>query len=104
MALHELRDVGEAIEKLRRLRKDLPQGEAQAAVDRQLLRMAEHLEGIVGDDERLRERRQLRQEAMDACPVPGSLGLLEIQGKVGTVLDLMLKGATAASAWQRVLK
>lgn len=103
MSLHELKDIGEAVEKLRRLRNDLGDCDARDAVDRQLVRLTEHLEGVIGDDQRLRHRLELRREAIAACPEPERLTMHEVQGRMTTVLDLMLKGASAAVAWKKVL-
>lgn len=103
MPLHDLKDLGECIEKLRRLRRDLGEGDVRNAMDRQLLRLTEHVEGIVGDDERLKVRREAREQARAACPQPNQWHFLEVKGKVAAVVDLIIEGAKAADAWKRVL-
>jgi len=103
MPLHDLKDLGEALEKVRRVRKDLPEGDARQAIDGSIVRLVEHVEHIVGGDERLAKRTEAEREAIKAIPQGKKLQLLRIEGHLERVVQLILDGAEAASAWKTVL-
>ena len=103
MALLDLKDIGEAVEKLRRLRKELPEGENRAAMDHTLLRLGEHIVGIIGQDERLQSLTRAKTEARLHCPKPTQWASFQLEGKVATVIDMIIRGTTAATAWAQVL-
>ncbi len=103
MPLHDLKDLGEAIEKVRRIRKDLPEGEARSAIDLSVVRLVRHLEHIVGSDERLALRNQAEFKAIAAVPSKTDLPMLRFEGKLDQAVQLILEGAEAAMAWKTVL-
>lgn len=103
MALLDLKDIGEAVEKLRRLRKELPEGESRTAMDRTLLRLGEHIVGIIGQDERLQSLERAKAEARLHCPKPAQWAGYQLEGKVAAVIDMIIRGSTAAAAWTKVL-
>ncbi len=103
MPLHDLKDLAETIEKVRRIRKDLPEGDARSAIDGSIVRLVEHIEHIVGQDERLAKRSLAEKEAIKAVPSGANLLNARISGRLEQVINLVLDGAEAAVAWKAVL-
>jgi hypothetical protein len=103
MALLQLKDLTQAIEIVRRSRRELAEGPVRDQMDEQLLTLARHITAIVGEDERIARRRQAELQAKTTAPSPHAWANIVNTPKLDHLVHLILNGAKAAEAWKQVL-
>jgi len=100
----DLKDVGESVEKLRRLRRDMDAGANRDRLDASLLQLAEHVEQMIGEDQRVQLAREHMRSAVESTPKNVSVPVAKADGRMAKVARLIGRGVDAAEAWSIVLK